>query len=210
MLVADLSSNNREPNWALLRRSGVSAVWLKATEGFTWDDPKFGVWRTAANKAGLRVGAYHFARPDTHPYVAGAKLEAEHFCRKVGKVNRTDLRPVLDYEVRGSHGGDESWARAFNRVVTDHLKVGPLFYSYSSLISDVLRFSRPVGYGLWLASYSRNDGREHPFTVPAPWKKVAAHQFSSQCRIAGCDGVVDLSKVYQPNAVLAHPMVGRV
>lgn len=208
MLIADLSSNNAtEPNWVALKRAGVSAVWLKATEGLTWNDPTFQNRRKAANKAGLRVGAYAFARPDLHPY--GAEAEARHFVQTVGHVGATDLRPVLDYERISSQGHDEAWARNWTGVVKDKLGVGPLFYSYPGLISS-LKFSKPVGYGLWLAAYSRNDGHEHPFTIPAPWKKVVAHQFSSQCRVNGCAGLIDLSTVYAPNAILAHPVLAKV
>lgn len=207
MLVVDLSSNNRAPDWARLKRAGVSAAWLKASEGLTWNDPVFQSARKAANRAGVRVGAYHFARPDLHPY--GGSSEAIHFSNVVKSVGRTDLRPVLDYERISSHGGDGAWIKNFNAVVKARLGVGPLFYSYPALV-DSLRLSKPVGYGLWLAAYSRNDGKEHPYTIPAPWKKTVAHQFSSQCRIAGCEGVVDLSTVSQPWAVLAHPVTGRL
>jgi lysozyme len=207
MLVLDASSNNKEPNWNLLKKAGVSAVWLKASEGMNWRDPNFAAWRKAANKAGLKVGAYHFARPDLHPFDRIG--EALNFWRAVGKVNTTDLRPVLDYEVLSSHGGDEAWIRAFNQSVKARLGVGPLFYSYPALVAK-LKLTKPVGYGLWLASYGRNDGVEHAYTVPAPWKKVVAHQFSSKCRVIGCSGVVDLSKVFSPNAVLAHPVKAKV
>ena len=207
MLVADVSSNNRQPYWGLLKKSGVEAVWLKATEGQNYRDPDFQVWRAAANKAGLKVGAYHFARPDLHPY--GGEAEALNFWRTVKQIGATDLRPVLDYEVLSSHGDDEKWIRTFNSVVKTRLEVGPLFYSYPALIQK-LKLSKPVGYGLWLASYGRNDGTEHSFSIPAPWTKVVAHQFSSQCRVTGCDGVIDLSKVYAPNAVLAHPVKARL
>jgi lysozyme len=207
MLIIDLSSNNAEPKWAALKRSGIEAVWLKASEGVTWRDPDFNRWRAAAGKAGLRVGAYHFARPDLHPF--DPVSEAKGFCAQVVSVGRRDLRPVLDYERLSGRGGDETWIRQFNRVVSDRLKVGPLFYSYPALIES-LDLAHPVGYGLWLASYGRNDGKQHPYRVPAPWKKLVAHQFSSRCRVVGCDGLVDLSRVYQSRAVLAHPVAGRV
>ena len=63
MLLIDVSDNNQEPNWAEVKASGVIGVWIKASEGVTVDQPNFVSWRQAANKAGLRVGAYHFARP---------------------------------------------------------------------------------------------------------------------------------------------------
>lgn len=206
MLIVDLSSNNQEPNFPLLKRSGVDGVWLKATEGMSWRDPTFQRRREAANRAGLRVGAYAFARPDLHPL--DPQGEAHNFVQTVKSIGRTDLRPALDYEVRSEIKNDEGWVAAWNQVVKSRLNVGPVLYSYYGLLQE-LKFSKPRGYGLWLASYGRDDGVEHPFQVPAPWRKIAAHQFSSKCRVAGVPGLVDLSKVYQPNVVLAFPVRGR-
>lgn len=205
MLVVDLSNNNAQPDFRALKRSGVDAVWLKATEGAFFTDPDFQRWRKQANAAGLRVGAYHFARPDKNPYSAVA--DAGAFSRAVATIDRTDLRPVLDYERTTGVGGDDAWIREFNKIVVNRLKVGPLFYTYPGFVPG-LRLRGTVGWGLWLASYGRDDGKEYPFQVPAPWKKAVAHQFTSNARMSGCSGPVDLTRVFNRAAVLAHPVTG--
>jgi hypothetical protein len=55
----------------------------------------------------------------------------------------------------------------------------------------------------------RNDGKQYPVTAPAPWKSFVAHQFTSRGSVAGF-GPVDVTRVYKPGAVLAHPILGRV
>ena len=204
MLILDLSNNNQEPDWTRLKAQGIGAVYLKATEGLTFVDKTFAERRNAAARNGLRVGAYHFARPDS----SDPELQARAFVKAVGKIGVNDLRPALDFETQSkSYSATQQvmWARHFNREVKRLMGVLPIFYSYGAFITD-LRPDAPIGAGLWLAAYSRNDGTEHPFVVPKPWRGAVAHQFSSQCRVAGCGGLVDLSSAKSLTPLLAHPV----
>lgn len=209
MIVADLSNNNHEPNWARLKRSGVAGVWLKASEGRTFVDKTFALRASRARNAGLRVGAYHFARPDANPGRDGAIFEAMHFASIVRAIGRRDLRPVLDLEHGAADPDYVRWARDWNQLTRCLLGVLPLFYSYSHYIAG-LRIGSPIGSGLWLASYGPNDGARHPFQIPKPWKQIAAHQYTSNGRIEGAAGRIDLSHVRFRARVLAHPYKGRV
>lgn len=201
MLVVDLSNVNGSVNFKALKEAGVKGVWVKATEGLTFNDGVFQARRADAKKYGLHFGAYHFARPDRN----APEAEADHFVKIVKKIGTTDFKPVLDFETTTNRVNLEKWARAFNGVVTKKLGVIPVFYSYPSFIGD-MRLTRTIGNGLWLASYSRNDGVEHPFTIPAPWKHVVAHQFTSNWHVVGHNGPLDASHIVNTNAVLAHPI----
>jgi GH25 family lysozyme M1 (1,4-beta-N-acetylmuramidase) len=124
-------------------------------------------------------------------------------------VGRTDLRPVLDFETHASAlSGAQmiAWARRFNSRVHERLGLFPIFYTYPAFLS--VRPDKPIGSGLWLASYSKNDGKDHPFSIPRPWKKVVAHQFTSQGRLPGHAGHIDLSHADSLRSVLAHPVLG--
>lgn len=205
MLIADVSNVNGDVNFAAIKQAGVKAVWLKATEGLNFNDRDYQKFRRAANKAGLRVGAYHFAHPELHSAVA----EAGHFSKVIGRPRRTDLRPVLDFETKANVNPEalEWWARRFNQVVKEEIGVVPIFYSYPAFIEE-MRPSKPIGDGLWLASYGRNDGKDYPFSVPRPWKKIVAHQFTSNWHVSGHVGSIDLSYAPKLRAVLAHPVLG--
>jgi len=203
-LILDLSNNNGEPDWARLKSQGINAVYLKASEGTSFVDKTFAARRAAANKHGLKVGASHFARPDA----SSAQAQAAALARVVVKLGASDLRPALDFEVptKMSAAAAVAWAREFNQHTKSDLGVLPIFYTYSSY-AQALHATTPIGAGFWLASYSRNDGKEHPFTVPAPWRKTVAHQFSSRCSVGGCSGLVDLSHADSLLPLRAFPIL---
>lgn len=207
MVFIDASSYQGVIDWKKVRNSGVSAAYLKATEGMNWNDPKFQENRKAANTHGIHVGAYHFAS------LYDGKLEAEHFLKTIGRVGLKDLKPVLDLESnpkRLSPAQMRAFVAAFNKTVHDRTGVWPMFYSYASF-AESIGFPKPVGNGLWIAAYGRNDGIEYPVTVPKPWKNYVAHQFTSRGSTPGIKGYVDLS--ISPRGLtplLAHPVRARL
>lgn len=189
--LIDLSNNNTVYSFGLVKAAGIKGMWHKATEGATFTDKKYKERMASARKAGLLVGAYHFASPTGGDAVA----EADHFSQVVGTVRPGDLLPVLDMEQNPGNLKPsvlEQWCRDFNQRVKKNIGVLPLFYSYPYFI-DKLNASRPIGRGLWLASYGPNDGKIHPYTIPAPWKRVRCHQYTSNGKVKGVLGRVDLN-----------------
>lgn len=202
MRFIDVSHYQGDINWARVARN-FQAAYMKASEGTTWTDPDFHKNRKAANAAKVRIGAYHFA--------GGGEPgpEALHFLSVVDKIGDHDLKPVLDLETNPSGFSASrlvSWAREFNQTVQKHTGVIPMFYSYSAFIEDMTP-TKPIGNGLWLAAYGRNDGLEHPVAVPSPWKSYVAHQFTSQGKVPGINGNVDISDAPKGiGPLLAHPL----
>lgn len=212
--LIDVSNVNGSVDWNRVRRAGIAGAWLKATEGQTYIDKYFAQHRRDAARAGVRVGAYHFARPDLQPLTPEA--EAINFCKVVGKLDRTDLRPVLDLEVAVREvlrrSEIEWWCREWSRTVKKRLGVWPLIYGSTSYLAD-MRLDQPILGGLWVANYGPNDGRRHTPGVPRPWRKAVAHQYTSRGRVDGVRGDVDRNYVPRLRAVLAFPwrgIVGRV
>lgn len=202
MIFIDVSMYQGEIDWKRVAASGVKAAYLKATEGVHWNDPKFQENRKAANAAGIHVGAYHFASL----YDGG--IEARHFLTAVGGVGPKDLKPVLDLESNPkglSSAALRAYVTAFNKVVHDRTGVWPMFYSYASFIEGC-GFTKPVGNGLWIAAYGRNDGKEYPVFAPRPWRKYVAHQFTSRGTVPGIKGPVDVSVAKSLTPLLAHPV----
>jgi lysozyme len=184
----------------------VAGAWVKATEGKTLVDPRFAT-NVREARLNMRVGVYHFAHPEQNSPV----VEALHFTRTVQKIGRRDLRPMLDYEMptKLSPAQTLAWIRSFNRTVHVQLGVLPMFYSYASLIEH-LGLKVPVGAGLWLADYGPNNGLEHPVTIPRPWKKAVAVQFTSKGHVPGIAGDVDLTDAASLWPALAYPLKGRL
>jgi lysozyme len=202
VLLVDLSNNNPSVDFRRVAAAGVTAVYLKASEGSTFQDHTYRPRAIAARAAGLRVGAYHFARQG--PVAA----EAGNFCAVVAELDRRDLRPALDVETAPGRTWVD-WSRAWNRAVQAELGALPIFYTYPAF-ADALHADKPIGAGLWLASFGRNDGKEHPYSVPAPWRRTVAHQFTSRARVAGVSGECDLSSAGSLRPLLAHPITGRL
>lgn len=212
-LVLDLSNNNQNPNFVTLKNAGIVGVMLKASEGANFRDAVFKDWSRRARNAGLRVGAYHFARP------AGgdAKAEAAWFARCTGEIQRRDFRPALDLEVNdGGLSGNalEAWSRTFNQEFQRITGTLPMFYASTGWIRS-MNFDVPIGAALWLAHWSSN-GRPFTPTPPHPWKNVHLHQFTSEAtgrsplHPAGISGRVDINQILKLRPLLAHPNLGLV
>lgn len=183
------------------RKTGITCVEMKASEGTGYVDQFFHQWRDEARQWGLRSFAYHFARPDQNPTSAGARREADHFCDVVGKVRDAEWRPMLDFETGPFK---PEWVRAWNLRVYMRLGVWPTLYSYWSALVG-LHLSKPLSAGLIFA-YPNEQPKVAP--CPPPWKHWQAHQYSWHGHVAGIPGEVDLN--WTPNVwpLLAKPIIG--
>lgn len=200
--LIDISNNNATPHWDAVKKAGIAGVWMKVSEGSSFIDPDWDARSSAARAAGLPVGGYHFARPASGAGVA----QATTFARHLGKIGPHDLRPVLDLEDTGHLSSFDlrAWVHDFNQKVLALTGTGPILYSYSAFLRG-LEWTTPAGYGLWLADYSVDDGKEHTVFPPPPWKKYVAHQYTSRGTVAGVSGYVDRTSAPSLIPLLAHP-----
>lgn len=204
MLGVDVSNLQGAIDWPKVRAAGVEYAYLKATEGATFKDGQFLTNVARAREVGIKVGAYHYARPENNT----PEAEAENFLSVVGKL---DLRPSLDHEgisgmrwdgtatvyvngVRRTPLELVTWGQEWLALVENQLRVRPVFYTYPSFWQTNLGATNAfVGYPLWLASYNVNDGTRYSYRpLRADWP-VALHQYTSNGRISGISSVVDLN-----------------
>lgn len=89
----DVARYQGDIDWQTVSKEKILFVYIKATEGKTYTDPKFHQNIKGAQKAGLKVGAYHFFR-----MTSGAREQFNHFYSQVGKY-KLDLIPMIDVEV---------------------------------------------------------------------------------------------------------------
>ena len=61
----DVYSGDGSVNWTSVKNGGYSFAFVKATEGVNFVDTRFNTNMAAANAAGVYVGPYHLARPDS-------------------------------------------------------------------------------------------------------------------------------------------------
>ena len=183
-LLVDLSKWQKEVDFQALKKYGVWGICLKATEGNGYIDPTFKDRAARAKKQGLVVLSYHYARFND------PVEEADHYASIIHPAKLTG-RPMLDVEEPSGTINVEVWCRDFNR----HLRYKrglplPLYYGNPSYIAEH-HYTRPIGAGLVLAAYGRNDGKDYPVACPAPWTEITAHQFTSEARFPGVPGPVD-------------------
>ena len=151
-LGADISNHQGHFDVAALKRAHPDLVVLgvKAREGMTFRDAYADENFYQAERAGLVVNFYHFARPGVSPgYVAGVR-EAEYFWSAI-KPHRSSPafgRPVLDYE----DAPDTAFAAGFCWRIQQLSGLKPMIYCPGSRTGEV-----PRGYPLWIAAYGESS-----------------------------------------------------
>jgi lysozyme len=188
----DVHGEKGAVDWERVRGFGISFAWVKASEGRTFDDDRFVQNRQAAKAAGIRVGAYHYARPDNN----APREEAEHFLH-VARPVAGELLPALDYEAPRARALAPStlvrWASEWLEIVEAAIGASPIFYSFPSYISSEMGGGGlALGQNpLWLASFGPNDGDVHSVSPVGVFPQIAVHQFTSKGRVPGVRGNCD-------------------
>ncbi len=118
----DLSHHNTVEDW---NKVTASYVMLKATEGATYQDPKFNAYREQAQKKGIPVGAYHLLSPTSK-----IKDQIRNYIQTVG--NNIDIVPIIDVEpTKAIAGLGKETLRKMVRTFADECKKE---YGCSSII----------------------------------------------------------------------------
>ena len=180
----DVSRHQGRINWSEVtsfRFDGkkFEFVFIKATEGSTWQDPEFSYnWRKAKSYGILR-GAYHFYQPRVN-----SKKQMRNFTAKV-KMSRGDLPPVLDVEIESSLPRSTYRAGVLNclRIMEQTYGVIPIVYTNQKLYREY--FNHP-------------DFRRYPFWISRlrstkPRTRWHFWQFTYEAVIPGTNEYVDVN-----------------
>jgi Lyzozyme M1 (1,4-beta-N-acetylmuramidase) len=189
----DISHWQGTVDWAKVRGAGKTFVFAKATEGIGFEDVNYDSYKAGAMAAGLKFGAYHFARPGSNDPVK----EADWFVNTAG-ITHGMLVPVLDLEVTGGLGTTAltTWVKAWLQRVYDRLGVRPMIYVSPSFWRNAMADSRwfaDNGYAmLWLAHW----GVTSPSVPASNWggKAWTFWQYTSDGTVPGISGRVDLDR----------------
>lgn len=94
----DISAHNGTIDFDRVAKDSVRFVYIKASEGATWRDPRFNENYDAAVRAGLKVGVYHFFRFDVPGWRQSVNV--------LGAIDRRhiDLPIAIDVEDWGNPG----------------------------------------------------------------------------------------------------------
>jgi lysozyme len=203
--VLGVDVSNWQPNvdWQKVYGAGARFAWLKASEGASFVDALYTRHAEDAQAAGLRVGAYHYARPGSNT----ADEEAAHFLT-VAAPKLGELRPVLDLEETTlGPAGTVAWGLRWLQLVEQRTGIRPVIYTYPYFWRDKLASTGAFkAWPLWLASYPAATAPQVPFTparLLSDWP-VAAHQYTSTGTIDGISSRVDLNTALDFSAIITE------
>lgn len=232
----DVSHWQGQIGWLQVGAAGYDFAFAKATEGTTYIDPTYVTNRAGAAAAGLRIGAYHFARPagtSDAAAIASGIAQADYFVA-AAQPRRGDLLPVLDLEKSGGLGVARltAWTQAFLDQVYARLGTRPLIYASPSFwktsLGDTPLFAAD-GNRLWIAHWTKAS---LPLLPAAGWSGLGwtFWQWTSCSSVPGIGGCVDGDRVNgaslspgllpvtaagppassEPPAVVGTPQAGRL
>ncbi|WP_260288501.1 glycoside hydrolase family 25 protein [Peribacillus aracenensis] len=181
-------------NWDKVAKDGVKFVFIKATEGTSYS--KLSYFKDNVPKAlaaGLKVGAYHYAKFAT---VEEAKAEAAYF---LGSIRSFGLNypAVLDLEENKRSASKKiltDAAIAFLEAIEDAGHTAML-YTGKSFLEKHLDESRLKKYALWIARYNSTLGRSADI-----W------QHSDTGKVNGISTKVDLNIAYRDFTYTVNPI----
>lgn len=184
------------------RNSGASFSITKITEGVNYVNPAANCQLQANRNAGLRIGAYGYARPERGN---SPEAEADFFNAQANArgLVHAGVIPFLDWEPPAPHNRNTAWAKRWLDRVAAYWGTKPIIYMQASNIkAGDWRAVAGADYGLWVAGYPRGYAGERlrdpgapPYSV-APWGFAAAWQYSSTGRVPGVGNAVDVNWFY--------------
>ena len=137
----DISNNNGAINFSGVKNSGVECVYIKATEGTTFQDSYKSAFYGGAKCIGAKVGFYHFLVGTSAP-----ETQAENFFNEI-KDYENDLVPMLDVEVNfgGLNDYIARFIARFNQLT--NMEIG--IYTYTSFLNEYIDVARFKDFKLW-------------------------------------------------------------
>ncbi|MBO1000949.1 LysM peptidoglycan-binding domain-containing protein [Bacillus sp. SD075] len=172
-------------NWEEVAKADVKFVFIKATEGTSYS--KLSYFKENAPQAlaaGLKVGAYHYAKFAT---VAEAKAEAAYFLDSISPF-ALNYPVVLDLEENKKKAKKKTLtdaAIAFLKAI-EEAGYTAMLYTGKYFLENTLDESRLANYALWIARYNSTLGRSTDI-----W------QHSDSGKISGISTKVDLNIAYR-------------
>ena len=168
---------------------------VKATGGVSFVSRTCDQQVRDAQRRGKLVGVYHFANDDHK--ASSAEAEARHFARHTVGYQDGKTIFVLDFEQQALPLG-ASWARRFMDEFKRITGIKPLIYLQGSeAVKPAYDTIVKADYGLWLAHWTMNrrvDGHQTPPAASSGrWPFAAIHQYTSQGRLPGYGGDLDLN-----------------
>ena len=174
-------------DFARVRAAGRTAVYIRASLGEDYVDPRFEQNYAGARENGLLVGFYHYI---TARDTAAAAREARFFVGQI-RGKHVDMRLAMDFEQFGnlSNAQINDIARTFLDTITVESGKEAVIYTGASRARTLWSAELANDYPLWVAEYGA--------ALPAyndKWAGWVGFQYTDRGRVDGISGNVDLDR----------------
>lgn len=185
----DVSHHNGKIRWNKV--PAVQFVYVKATEGATYQDALYERNINGARNAGFKVGSYHYFRT-----TSSAHDQFENFKSRVTK-EKQDLIPMVDIEecTNWTRAQFQDSLRVFMNLVEEYYGKAPMIYSVQNFYRD---------YGAPEFNNSRLLLGKYESDTPPSFKGPGHYtiwQYTEKGRLRGIPKYVDLD-VFHDNCSL--------
>lgn len=173
----DVSSYQAGIDFSAIKTSGVSIVYIKATEGTNYINPLLQDFYARAKAQGLKVGFYHFYHPNLD-----AIAQAQCFINAI-KTMAYDCKPVLDVELNGGLNAAtlSIKVRSCLNEIEYLTKNRPVIYTFTAFAKSSLVYASVGSFPVWIADYN-TTGKPGDNPVWANW---VGYQYSDAGKIGG-------------------------
>lgn len=188
----DVSSWQRNIDFASVKNAGIEIVYMKSSEGSSYIDPYFETNYRNAKANGLKVGFYHYVTARTPEQ---AKIQATFFA-KVTSGKEPDCRLAMDFENFGNLSTSQinEISRVFLETLENLTNKKVLIYS-NAYSARTIFSSSLTNYPLWVANYGVSEPGNN-----GKWSTWVGWQYTDTGRVNGISGYVD--RDYFTNGVL--------
>jgi len=165
----DISSyQGKEVDFINAHKDSLGFVICKATQGAFGTDPKFDENWSKIKTDGFIRGTYHFYVSTDNP-----EAQAKHFVSVVKSMEKTDIPPVVDFEMGGidTKLPPEEVSKGlvvFIKTVEKLLGRKMMIYTDIPTADEYLRDEKFSAYALWIANYVPKSQPDLPFV----WKNT--------------------------------------
>lgn len=179
----DASNDQGKVNWGKVAATGIDFIYLKATDGMTYQDPRFADNMSQLITQNVQVGAYHFFEVEDDP-----TKQAENYLQTI-RGKKLSLSPMVDVELTRNVKPEEIQKRLhqFLDLIESATGCTPVLYSYGDFweVNIGTSFNR---YPFWLADYSAQ------MQPPKGLENIQLWQHSDKGSVSGIHGPVDLDE----------------
>lgn len=183
----DVSHHQKNIDWTQVKYwkdNKISFVYIKATEGATYIDPKYQQNFTGASKNNILVGSYHYFRT-----TSSVEEQFENFIKNVDK-SKQDLIPLVDVEEKKNWNDCEFHKnfQKFLNMVENHFGQKPMIYTVNNFFNSHLS-GKYNSYHFLIGRYGENSPKMIDKSNWTVW------QFSETGKVEGISKPVDIDVI---------------